>query len=759
MRATSLAPIAVLAALLGALPGCDRDRAGQVPPAEGLWGEAIDLASFDQDLLLVQPFSPSNCGYCLFDGEFVHRNYLERNARSNGSNLYQSLFSPQLDVHSYLKHYRDPGTAVITFPPEYHKLHGNGFPMLMAFRSGLRESAEVLSPYEENFHALCGKFWPGQDSAVILTSPYHMATRFVFENKSGLAVVVVPDGDRETWLKFADADGRMMGAAGSVKHESDLSETDLKLNLYYRGTATAFRFSELAGRDAPIQFDQSSAIIGPYRFLRSDVALRACFPNPHNPQRYLVLDLLLEGAHAPPGTNATDYAVWGAGERGRGLLLHGYFRKEDGPRSGAGDERDGSRWAYAESLAIRGPEIASYCEGGICPAPAALSETKPRPPKEESSIRAGRETALGRTWTLGSSGCRFPALSVGRDGQCWCAWEERGDIHLAVIGGDRDARAMAIESDASDSFSPVVAAAGGSVWIFYLNDRDGFYRLYGRRMTDSALSDPVLMSDLAPFDAVTPAAACRGDGRVAVAWSEWRANQRFLQYREIVGGALMDLEEAAIKTSEIEYTNAWYPSLTYDEAGRLWGAWNQHYPSTLGVCSGDLIHEATSVVRLVGPIERNENGGYPSIAADGAGRRWVVWESFGWELLTGEAQRIHASFLDPATGHWCIPTDLRQGLGTRFNQTPRASGDPRGDIWVAWSGRRDESDRWGIYRTRLAGEQWSRPVQVSEEDVVARAPAIATGPDGTVWIAWHEGVGEAMTVRVLRDDAASRPSP
>jgi hypothetical protein len=86
-------------------------------------------------LTLIEPFSPANCGYCLFDGEFIKANYFKNNLENGGENFLQCLFNPQLDIYTYKKHYRSK-TPVLTFPPKLHQFHRNGFPFLFALRDG-----------------------------------------------------------------------------------------------------------------------------------------------------------------------------------------------------------------------------------------------------------------------------------------------------------------------------------------------------------------------------------------------------------------------------------------------------------------------------------------------------------------------------------------------------------------------------------------------------------------------------------------------
>jgi hypothetical protein len=299
-----------------------------------------------------------------------------------------------------------------------------------------------------------------------------------------------------------------------------------------------------------------------------------------------------------------------------------------------------------------------------------------------------------------------------------------------------------------------VVTDGSLVWVFYLNDRDGFYRVRARYFDGLRQSDEILISDVGAFDALTPAAVADGVGTLVVAWSEWKANQRFMRYRRIEDRVLGEVESVAIKKPDFDYVNAWSPSLVLDSLGRVRGAWNQHYPATLGVCAGNLVDEASSVTRLNGDINENEKGGYPSIVIDGRGRSWVFWESFGWDPLSGKPQRILASCDEAGDNTWSLPYTLTLDDQTSFNQAPRAAVDGRGVIWTVWSGRDADGERpWGVYLSRFTGEEWSVPERLSDEGESARAPAIAAGREDELWIVWHSGVGEEMRIRVLEYSA------
>jgi len=596
--------------------------------AEDLWGNEVDLSDHRSGLTLLHPFSPCNCGYCLFDEEFVFSNYGVETMRRGGSYFAVSLFASQLDNYTYLKHFRG-SYPVITWPPALHRYHRDGFPWLCAFVDGERVYSGVLSPYEETFRELRTLLW-GEEVPLVPTSPLQMATRFIVENEQRLAVVVVPDRE-----ELPAASG---GKAYVVKRESELSEEDLEKNLSVRGTTGDLRLDFLAGEDAPVAVRSGVVAIGDYEFPADQVGVNACFPNPHNPERYVVLQLAGKDLQSDYFENWTDYTVYKVGSDGvPRVLLCGLFEKR------------GRVWSFSREKAWASDETESFCKGGKCRAPAGMEPGVRRPrrglPKAERVPAAG-----GVLWSLGGAGCRFPRVCADGGGGCVVVWEEGGDIEGARISPGGDAETFHVESGAEDSFNPVPCVDGRDTWVFYLSDKDGFYRLYGWYGREGRGLGCSRLSGDGAADCVTPAAVAAGQGSVVVAWSEWRANQRCLQYRRIDGRVPGEIREVRIKSSDIDYTNAWAPSLSLDPSGRVWGSWNQHYPLTLGVYAGNLTEEASQVSR--------KEGEYPSVVTGRDGARWVVWESFMWDVLGGKDQRILAARSAGDRGAWSLPEDL-----------------------------------------------------------------------------------------------------
>jgi hypothetical protein len=720
--------------------------------AEDLWGNRIDLTEHREGTTLIVPFSPANCGYCLLDGEFIERNYFENNKRFGGANFHMCLFNPQLDVYTFVKHYHDETVPTITFPPKLFRYHGDGFPFLIAFRDGQQVYAGLMAPYDTVFEQQRSRLWPDQNPDLRLASPLHMASLNCFAS----AVYVVADGDEERYRRLQERSKSERLARVGIhlipKYESELSDDDLRMNLEFEGQFDEYRLEMLKGRDLPVTINADTIEIGPHTFSRPDVSLAVHFPNPANPSRYVKLVLAGSNVESAFGPNWVDYCICGKEKGARKILLQGFF-----------DKTDSAHWRFSETLAY-GP-TPKTCQPGLCPAPRKPAEHAESGPRSVE-VSAPKPTPCGRLVSLGSAACRFPDLTCGATGTCWVVWEERGDILLASLGGDAERAKMVVEGTSADSFNPLVTHDGTLLWVFYLREQDHFYRLFGRYCDGKQLSDEIALTDRQPRDVVTPAACSDRKGTVVVAWTQWQANQRFLTRRTIQRRTLGPIQTA--KTVEpgdgSDYTNAWYPSLCMDETGQVWGAWNQHYPATLGVCAGNLIDKAQSVTRLQAEGQE-EDGGYPAIVVDKQGRRWVFWETFAWDVASWSAadmfgdkkQSILASYYDADAQQWTLPQTLSHREQTHLNQTPRAAVDSEGGIWVVWSGRPEINDLdqpWGIYLSHLADDEWSAPVLVSEAGVNSRAPDIVIGQDDQVWIAWHAGVGDDMRINVLQYNQA-----
>jgi len=711
-----------------------------IQKAEDLWGNSIDFNRIihSPHTTIIQPFSASNCGYCLIDGWFIGKNYFETNRQKGGINFTQSLFNPQLDNYAFIKHYRDTLTPVLTYPPELHQYHLDGFPAILAFRNGeqiVKIPEGSLYPYDSSFEKLKITLWNDSSIHFQPVSEMHFATRIIYENMNYSALCVVPDGNQTAFDKNQEFANR--AKCYQVKFMDQITTGDMAKNVMLEGRFPRSIYQYFASGNSPFRMDGDSVLcFGPYRFGVDTIGICACFPNPVNSEKYMVLRI--RGSKVEKGyyDNSVDYSIYCFDNKTRStrVLLHGFF-----------DKQEGNNWHYSNSLCISHLSPNEKCVG-VCtisgkkflaehPVRIARPRWRQRPQWEE--------------YTFGNSSCRLPSIALDEKGTVWVCWEEKGDILLSSVDR-KNPVSLAIEYDRSDSYNPLITFSAGKLWVFYLNDRDGFYRLYGRSFDGSGLCRPLLCSEQLPCDVVTPSVVSSQEG-IVLAWTCWKANFRFPFYRMIRNGIPDSVHAIFIAKSPSpdDYINAWYFSLDADLTGKVWGAWNQHYPAMLGVCASNLGEGAVSVTGIAGKHDDCENGGYPCAIHDHSGSRWVFWESFPWSVLDGDRQKINFSMFDITTGAWSASIPLPTDTSTYLNQTPQAVVLADGRIVVVWSGR-TKADNWALYMVCKEKDHWSGPIRLTSGNEPARAPKIIADMKGGVWIAFHYGAGEKMKVKVLR---------
>lgn len=252
--------------------------------AEDLWGNPIDLSNSKNGLLIINPFSTSNCGYCLVDGFFIKENYYKNTVEENGTFLGMCLFNPQLDIYAFLKHFRK-NVQVITSPPSLDRFHGAGFPWMMVFRDQKRIFNGPIWPYEKQFDLLNEKIWGGE-KVLHPTSPFQMAVGLVFENMSNSSIGIVPDNDerlmKRMQTKFQDCRGSI-----KFKYDSQVTLQDYRdKHLFIVGNLNKSRFNFLDGIKVPIKISDK-IIIGEHEFEKRHIGVTACFPNPFNTSKYI----------------------------------------------------------------------------------------------------------------------------------------------------------------------------------------------------------------------------------------------------------------------------------------------------------------------------------------------------------------------------------------------------------------------------------------------------------------------------------------
>lgn len=119
--------------------------------------------------------------------------------------------------------------------------------------------------------------------------------------------------------------------------------------------------------------------------------------------------------------------------------------------------------------------------------------------------------------------------------------------------------------------------------------------------------------------------------------------------------------------------------------------------------------------------------------ADPAGRVWVVWAA--------DDGRDSELFYSQWNGQSWTPGRAVYASPDAWESSPSLAFAPDGTAWLAWTSATRETSN--IHVSRWLGNRWSKPAVVPQGS--ARdpyEPALAAGPDGTLWLAW---VGEAVT--------------
>ena len=702
--------------------------------AENLWGEKVPIENLihkDKPTVIV-PFSTSQCGYCLGDGYYSEKNYIQNNTNFGGNSFHMCLFNPQLDIYAFKKHFGWK-SEILTSPIELYKFHEDGFPTVLAFNNGKQLYKEFRN--YALFDSLSAKLWNNKMS-LIPTGEMYMANLFIYENRINAGVVVYPKNDT---ISQSDIDFGKNWNGYSCKKINELTKDDLNKHLLLKGH---FSFDELAKffnkKKCPVIFQNDSIKIGNYSFDYHKTGMNFTCPNPYNKHKYLVVNIA-NGNELNEHTEYLDYVFFQTKNGTTKKILYGHFNKSD----------DGI-WTFSEQKSFSELNKQQYCKGH-CEIPHSKHYKKSVKGNIAVNIRKKNDLT---EYTFGKNFCKFPDITPDKEGNIWTVWEENGDINLSQIDTNGKPHTYKIEQNESDSYNPKITVNNGKIWIFYLNNQDGYYRLYYKTFDGLRLSDEILLSNKKPYDVVLPSIASKGD-EITASYSIWHANYRILAYIKIKNNIKSDIEYVNVcppKYLGYNYINAWYPSICYDNNGNVWGAWNQHYPSNFGICGGKLTEQAQPITQSAEKMNDWEKGGYPKLFMNN-NNKYVVWQSNDiWGLyLNKNTQNIKFSKYDEKQNKWGIGEIISLPTQTFINETPDAITNKDNHICVVYSGRKKGNNtNWGIYLTHYSGVKWSKPILVSGKNETARAPKITMDNNHNLWITWHSGIGKDMKIKVLK---------
>jgi len=694
----------------------------KVPDAENLWGNPI---WFNQsNLNIVIPESSSNCGYCLVDGEWIKANYGEMQEETNGGFYLQMLFNTQRDILSFAKHYDENDQYIINYPYTlWKKYHKDGYPFLYALKNNKLIYSDISTPYSAKYDSLGSVFWGISKKPIILTSPSHMANTFLTENERNDALFVVEDS-------IQAKKARPIEGSYSIKTLEGLTETDWHKNITFYLSATPRVMASLMNLKIPFQVVNHDWQIGKYHFNIDSTFVYACFPNPYQTEKYIMLQIV--GTSFPQkidwqqigSTNWIDFAFIQPdrdNSNEASFSLFGQFSK------------NGNDWIYADSLAY-GQSLTSACVGS-CPIPSVCTDTMREPEKLKYTSFDGKNIQRYRI----DAESRFPRLAVANN-IVYQTFEHKGDVYMAIYKEGNKPVIVPVDVTSADSYDAVPILSDNHVWVFYLKKIFGFYRLIAKYQSNGLWSEEITISEKLPCDVILPAVTAHGS-EITVCWTIWQANCRRMYQRKIINTELQQIKKSLIVESN-DYEDAWASIMQYDDKGNLWKSWNQHYPYPFCVVAS----QNDELPEVVSTKDEYRLFGYPTLTLDSKGQPWVFFEDETALYSLDQDASILVTNYDKQNNKWSVPFNLIKDKNF-ICQSPVSCTDNNGRIWVLWS-ERSNSKNWQLKCRFMQQGEWSNPITITTGKYSSRSPEIAVSGNQLV-ITYHSNLKAMMKSEIL----------
>jgi hypothetical protein len=189
------------------------------------------------------------------------------------------------------------------------------------------------------------------------------------------------------------------------------------------------------------------------------------------------------------------------------------------------------------------------------------------------------------------------------------------------------------------------------------------------------------------------------------------------------------------------------PAIAVDERGNAQAVWIDRRDDVSAVYSAEQQPDGSwGRMRRVSNADKSVSG-RPTIAIDGAGNAYAVWESA--EDCGGPMPLEAVTFAErPAGGEWQPPVTLiAPGAGSHLIDPILVANDG-GEVYAAWGESRDGAYR--IYSTyRAAGGDWDSPRLAAHgvSDYPTLAISLAVNARGDAYLTWAETEGSQTTIR------------
>lgn len=365
---------------------------------------------------------------------------------------------------------------------------------------------------------------------------------------------------------------------------------------------------------------------------------------------------------------------------------------------------------------------------------------------DQVMLRVRREGKWGDPIPVTDAGCDVYkcALTIDRDGAVWVVWSQnvsypKPEADFEIMArryGDGNPNNLSelinvSKRPGSDLNPAVVVDTANNLHIVWQGLREGRFAIVGKQLTvkDGWTEEAVISTQTR--NCWTPAVAAASDGRVAVAWDTYEKGDYDVWVREIqTDGKLRDALPAA---DTVDYEAR--PSLTYDQNGNLWIAYELGSPSW-GKDSGPYDNGGNPLYRgrQVGLIVRQ-------------GDKWVEpTESYITKLPGAtprrrmQNQRVAAIEPGGESPDQARAAELLRDVA--YNNLARIACDKSGRIWLLCRSRANDfrfpllGSLWLSWAVCYDDGHWVGPTLIPNSDnLMYNTPSVAALPGGGLVVA------------------------
>ena len=358
----------------------------------------------------------------------------------------------------------------------------------------------------------------------------------------------------------------------------------------------------------------------------------------------------------------------------------------------------------------------------------------------------------------------LPSLAAGKDGLylAFTRFDRKGGAAVLIRRLDASGKKVweHIASEGyDDAYHGVVAAdREGRARVFFTALADsGKYDVFTRTFDVSGEAGDAKNLTRSSDDAMHPAVTTDADGRIWVAYYRWHkmgfhSRDKEVYARRLDGDTFGD--EIRCSPEDVPtYEDHTDPAIAPAPGGGVVTAWSwdmhplkdekyaklQHmYRAESPTIFGRALTAAGGAGKLVVLGSRGIDG-LPSLFLDSTNRLWCAWNTLDFRA---PEKTLYASWWTGEGEGREDQLPVEEGV---LDVRRAAFAEAGGKVHLVWASRRGEGEPWRLMRSAWGGKTWSPP-EVIDAKGMPGTPALAVGPDGTLWLARPLDKGKARTI-------------